>query len=121
MLNRYHGNSGRVEHIDDGEGATLAPVMRAPLGAPPPDTAAETAGGVQASGAASAAPRPTAGGVRQMGEGLTKGPGRLLPGALDELRALETEDLLLLAVLYLMYRESGDTELLIIMGAMLLP
>lgn len=33
---------------------------------------------------------------------------------------LETEDLILLLILYLMYRESGETELLLIMGAMLL-
>ena len=31
----------------------------------------------------------------------------------------ETEDLLLMLVLYLMYRESGDSELLIILAAML--
>ena len=40
-----------------------------------------------------------------------------LPKKLGE---LETEDLLLILILYLMYRESGDTELLIIMGAMYL-
>lgn len=33
--------------------------------------------------------------------------------------SLETEDLLLIAVLYLMYRESGDKELLIMIGALL--
>ena len=33
---------------------------------------------------------------------------------------LETEDIILLLILYLMYRESGDSELLIIMGAMFL-
>ena len=44
-------------------------------------------------------------------------PGRLLPGLRE---GLETEDLLLLLILYLMYRESGDSELLIIMGAMFL-
>ena len=33
---------------------------------------------------------------------------------------LETEDLILLAILYLLYRESGDTEMLFILGAMLL-
>ena len=33
---------------------------------------------------------------------------------------LETEDLILLLILYLMYRESGDTEMLFILGAMLL-
>ena len=57
------------------------------------------------------APRPPTGPV----------PGldlrRLLPGTVGE---LETEDLLLLLILYLMYRESGDQELLIIMGAMFL-
>ena len=42
---------------------------------------------------------------------------RFLPGARE---ALETEDLLLLLILYLLYRESGDRELLIMMGAMFL-
>ena len=42
---------------------------------------------------------------------------RLLPGSFGD---LETEDLLLLLILYLMYRESGDRELLVIMGAMFL-
>ena len=41
----------------------------------------------------------------------------LIPKTLTE---LETEDLLLILILYLMYRESGDKELLIIMGAMYL-
>jgi hypothetical protein len=31
---------------------------------------------------------------------------------------LETEDLILLLILYLLYRESGDEELLIMMGAL---
>ena len=35
-------------------------------------------------------------------------------------QGFETEDLLLFAVLFLMYRESGDKELLIIMGGMFL-
>lgn len=33
---------------------------------------------------------------------------------------LETEDLILLLILYLLYRESGDTEMLFILGAMIL-
>lgn len=49
--------------------------------------------------------------------GLSGDLNRLL-GKLGSL-SLETEDLLLLAVLYLMYRESGDKELLIMMGALL--
>jgi len=43
--------------------------------------------------------------------------GKLLPGSLGQ---LETEDIILLLILYLLYRESGDSELLIIMGAMFL-
>ena len=47
---------------------------------------------------------------------------RLFP-LLKKLEAidLQTDDLLMLLILYLMYRESGDKELLFMMGAMLLP
>ena len=41
---------------------------------------------------------------------------RLLTGSLGE---LETEDLLLLLILYLLYRESGDKDWLVTLGAML--
>lgn len=41
----------------------------------------------------------------------------LLPKGLPE---LETEDIILLLMLYLMYRKSGDSDLLIMMGAMFL-
>lgn len=53
------------------------------------------------------------------------GPGPGLSGELGKLfgklgsLSLETEDLLLMTVLYLMYRESGDKELLIMIGALL--
>ena len=40
-----------------------------------------------------------------------------LEGALG---ALETEDLLLMAILYLLYRESGDSEWLLILGCLLI-
>lgn len=45
-----------------------------------------------------------------------------LQGLLKKIEAvgLETDDLLLALVLYLMYRESGDKDLLILLGAMLL-
>ena len=43
-------------------------------------------------------------------------PGRLLSG----LGELDSEDFLLLLILWLLYRESGDLELLIIMAAMYL-
>ena len=40
----------------------------------------------------------------------------LLPGG----ESWDTEDLILLLILYLMYRESGDSDLLVILGAMVL-
>ncbi|MEG1633574.1 MAG: hypothetical protein RR314_05925 [Oscillospiraceae bacterium] len=45
-----------------------------------------------------------------------------ISGIVDKLLpdGLETEDLLLLLIIYLMYRESGDKELLVILGAMFL-
>lgn len=59
---------------------------------------------------------------------MKKQPAPLIPGLGGELGSLlsrlkkpewETEDLLLALILYLAYRESGDRELLIILGAML--
>lgn len=52
-----------------------------------------------------------------------RGGGSLsLSGLLKKIEAvgLETDDLLLALVLFLMYRESGDKDLLILLGAMLL-
>lgn len=48
--------------------------------------------------------------------GLPELLGGLLPGG----EAWDTEDLILLLILYLMYRESGDSDLLVILGAMFL-
>ena len=61
----------------------------------------------------SAAPRPP-----QRAAPLARLP--ILGDLPKKLGELETEDLLLILILYLMYRESGDKELLIIMGAMYL-
>ena len=58
--------------------------------------------------------------TKSAGGGLLNGLGdigRLLP---DKIGELETDDIILLLILYLLYRESGDSELLIIMGAMFL-
>lgn len=65
------------------------------------------------------APKQRAGGPPHPNEGMAQ---RLMP-FLQKLEAidLQTDDLLLLLILYLMYRESGDKELLFMMGAMLLP
>lgn len=90
MYNRYQGNTGRVRRMEEN-----APPFREAQAPPPP-------------------PRPS---PPQRRPGLMDSLGRLLPGTREE---LETEDLLLLLILYLMYRESGDSDLLIVMGAMFL-
>ena len=92
MINRYEGNTGRFTRMPEPQ--DLPP--------PPPEPM----------------PRP----VRPAPEPMPPPPPgldlrRLLPGIGAE---LETEDLLLLLILYLLYRESGDQELLVIMGAMFL-
>lgn len=94
MLNRYHGNTGKVEQIDDSYTPHKAPQTVRPL----PEQHERS---MQ---------------VRRE-QGLLEGIGRLLHGSAE---GLDSEDIILLLILYLMYRESGDTELLIIMGAMFL-
>ena len=96
MVKKYRGNSGRVEWVGAPEGPP--PVQSPP--SPPPQ--------IQPS-AAPAPPPPLPGGWEQL----------LAQRLLQPLRELEAEDLLLALILYLLYRESGDTELLLILGIML--
>ena len=94
MYNRYRGNTGSVERVED-----------APAAAPPPR---------RASGPASGERRPPG-----PLSGLSGELGRLL-GRLSPAR-METEDYLLLVILYLLYRESGDGDFLYaIVGYLLL-
>lgn len=96
MYNRYQGNTGRVVRVKEGhEAPKPRPAPKPAPTVPPPS-----------------APAPPVRFPPFMG-GLQK----LFMNSLSE---LETEDLILLLILYLMYRESGDSELLIIMGAMFL-
>lgn len=100
MINRYQGNSGRVERFpESGEERRAPPREQIPRRQPPPVRPKP--------------PEPAPGGLLNgLGD-----IGRLLP---DKIGELETDDIILLLILYLMYRESGDSELLIIMGAMFL-
>ena len=101
MINRYQGNSGRVERFpESGEERRAPPREQIPRRQPPPPARLKP-------------PQPAPGGLLNgLGD-----IGRLLP---DKIGELETDDIILLLILYLMYRESGDSELLIIMGAMFL-
>jgi hypothetical protein len=101
MYNRYQGNSGRVERVAEPQSARRT--VRSPL--PPPD---------------GPSPLPPQAAVKR-----PPGPLHDLRGSLGGLLSrlnpgkLQTEDLLVIAILYLMYRESGETELLIALGAFL--
>lgn len=90
--NLYRGNGSRAERIDDRRSEKPKQTSAAPC---PPQRR----------------PSPPA-------APLTRLP--ILGDLPQKLGDLETEDLLLILILYLMYRESGDKELLIIMGAMYL-
>ena len=91
MIHRYEGNTGRMRRYPEHTEHTPSEAA--------PESRAER--------------RPSAG---QLPSSLTGLIDRLLPshGA-----APETGDVLLLLILLLLYRESGDTELLMILGAML--
>ena len=94
-MRRYDGNTGRYIHI---------PEQRPHQTPPPPAMQAQSP------------PR------EQKKQPPPKGFGSGLQNILSNVFAqgFDTEDLLLFAVLFLMYRETGDKELLIIMGGMFL-
>ena len=92
MLNRWQGNTGKVERIDEGK---MRPGKPEHIGKTPPQPMS----------------------VREKRGSIMDSISKILPGTAQP---LDEEDLILLLILYLMYRESGDTELLIIMGAMFL-
>ena len=111
MLNRYQGNTGRVVRIDDSQ------PPGAGMGAPP---GAHSRAPAPVSGGAPPSPLQALLGGGKAGGGIFDRLSRLVPGKLGSIGELETEDVILLLILYLMYRESGDSELLIILGAMFL-
>ena len=96
MYKRYAGNSGEMRRVEEPLPGSLPP-----LPGPLP-------------GFRSPPPPPAKPGLPGLPEGLFS---HLLSGLRE---GLETEDLLLLLILYLLYRESGEHELLVVMGAMLL-
>lgn len=100
MYNKYMGNSGFVRRVEDPE---------PPVRHPPPRPQSPPAPRPRAAGADAPPPSP--------GKGLGGELGRIL-GRLGSL-SLETEDLLIILILYLIYRESGDKDFLIMLAAFL--
>lgn len=102
MYNRYRGNSGRVERVDE------PPVSaRIPQPTPAPHPSPRTL----------SAPPPGERRPPSPLSGLSGELGRLL-SKLSPMR-LETEDLLLILILYLLYRESGDEDFLFMIAGLL--
>lgn len=123
MYNLYQGNTGKVQRIDDNrraqnrqQGGENRQGSRTNSTAHPPQRSPE-----RPRDGRTGAPMPRQNGQntvrRQNGGGLMEKLSGLLNFGGEE---FETEDIILLMILYLMYRESGDSELLIIMGAMFL-
>lgn len=110
LINRYQGNSGRVtRYHEPGERQNAQQPQRQRT---QPERRSTPNGG-----AMTGRPMPPQTPQTQGVLGGLNDLGRLLPEKIGE---LEVEDLILLLILYLMYRESGDSDLLIIMGAMFL-
>ena len=87
----------KLYHGSGGQPRRVEELPRAPLSPPPP--------------------RPGPSGPESFAEPIRQAMESLFGRVTGE---LETEDLSLLLILYLMYRESGDTEMLFILGAVLL-
>lgn len=98
MVNRWQGNTGKHVRIEE--------PIRPDSGAPRPPQ-------IHAGNAPPVPRQPPPAPFQPVRRVLSE----LLPA---ELTDIETDDVILLLILYLMYRESGDSELLIIMGAMFL-
>lgn len=133
MYNRYDGNTGRFVRVPDPEPPKRNPmsVPGRPSGLPSsahPNHQQSRPGQSNNAGSKPAhtgnpQKRPPPGGGGGLGNlfslgGLTDKLEGILPKlSLDE---LETEDFILMLMLYLMYKESGDKELLIMLGAVFL-
>ena len=118
--NRYRGNSGSVERVEDplltppsppppGISPSPSPPPLPPSPPPPREAAAER----PRPPSAPLPPPPGAGALPGLGEGIGRLLRRLSP------QGLETEDFLLMGILYLLYRETGDRDFLIMLGGIL--
>lgn len=112
MYKLYQGNSGKVRYVEEPRPQTRS-VSAAPQRPAPPGQGTERPCRQERG---SPPPKPKPAGLPGIG-GIMEQLGGLLPKSVSQ---LETEDIILMLILYLMYRESGDSELLIIMGAMFL-
>ena len=104
MPKRYQGNSGRFDWVGPPPGREPPPRPQQPFEPPPQQPFEPPPPPVHAAGGEHAAPSGPLG-------------LQLLPKLLGE---LETEDFILLLLCWLLYRESGDSDWLIVLGALIL-
>ncbi len=117
MYNHYQGNSGQVRRVDDsGQPGRPNYAARQHIQAFAAQEVPETPRPPSPPPRPVSAPPPVSRRPPSPLSGLSGELGRLL-GKLSHIN-LETDDLLILVVLYLMYKESKDEELLFIMAAM---
>lgn len=102
MAKRYEGNTGRVRPLEERREHPSPPPPPPPASPPGPQGPMP--------------PHPGGPPANPLAELLPRQLQRMLSGSL---RDLETEDLLLLLILYLLYRESGDPYWLLTLAAML--
>ena len=116
--NRYRGNSGSVERVEDFSPSPppappLPDVSQPPPPPPPPPPREAARERPRPHSAPPLSPPPHAGPLPGLGAELGKLLRRLSPGG------LETEDFLLMGILYLLDRETGDRDFLIMLGGIL--
>lgn len=109
MINRYQGNSGRYTRIEDSAHDFGQSVKPRP---PEADIPRERKNAQGRQNTRPAQPAFPAGGILEKLFSLISGSAQSIKP--------ESEDIILMLILYLMYKESGDSELLIILGAMFL-
>ena len=105
MYNHYRGNTGVVRRVPEPSDRARFPPQEPPQGLPAPAPSRPVS-----------APPPVSRRPPSPLSGLSGELGRLL-SRLSPMK-LETDDLLLILILYMMYRESHDEELLYILAAM---
>jgi len=113
MINRYQGNSGKFTRIDE---AGRKEPGRHPQNPFPAQSSPDTGQTREVRTHSASQTSNRRGGIFEKLSKLISGNSTQL----SQMSQLETEDIILLLILYLMYRESGDSELLMIMGAMFL-
>lgn len=107
MVKRYEGNTGRVTRVEERTRDQRPPESRQEVHTPQHPSEPRREDRSQQRPPAFSPPRDSS---------LPRQLQRLLSGTLGD---METEDLLLLLILYLLYRESGDQDWLVTLGAML--